>query len=99
MLRTARLTPVSIRLARGFASAAAAPTTVGTGQLSPLAAAAAEEVSSKWKGTSATGGKTKNYIGGEFTESKATKWLEVRDPVSTMDPFLIVGCDLAAVAG
>jgi malonate-semialdehyde dehydrogenase (acetylating)/methylmalonate-semialdehyde dehydrogenase len=42
---------------------------------------AAEEVSSKWKGTTANGGKTKNYIGGEFVESSATKWLEVRDPV------------------
>lgn len=42
---------------------------------------AAEEVSSKWKGTTANGGKTKNYIGGEFTESSADKWLEVRDPV------------------
>jgi len=42
---------------------------------------AAEEVSSKWKGTTANGGKTKNYIGGEFVESSAKKWLEVRDPV------------------
>jgi hypothetical protein len=42
---------------------------------------AAEEVSSKWKGTTANGGKTKNYIGGEFVDSSAKKWLEVRDPV------------------
>ena len=42
---------------------------------------AAEEVSSKWKGTTANGGKTMNYIGGEFVESSAKKWLEVRDPV------------------
>jgi hypothetical protein len=50
--------------------------------LAPLAARAAEEVSSKWKGTTANGGRTKNYIGGEFVESKAERWLEVRDPVS-----------------
>jgi malonate-semialdehyde dehydrogenase (acetylating)/methylmalonate-semialdehyde dehydrogenase len=44
---------------------------------------AAEEVSTKWKGTTANGGKTKNYIGGEFVDSSADKWLEVRDPVSS----------------
>lgn len=51
-------------------------------QYSALAAKAAEEVSSKWKGTTANGGRTKNYIGGEFFESQAEKWLEVHDPVS-----------------
>lgn len=29
-----------------------------------------------------TGGSTKNFIGGQFVESKADKWLEVHDPVS-----------------
>ncbi|WOO81886.1 putative methylmalonate-semialdehyde dehydrogenase [acylating], mitochondrial [Vanrija pseudolonga] len=79
MLRSTRYMPVA-RLARGYASAAAAA--AQTGSLSPLAAKAAEEVSAKWKGTSATGGNTKNYIGGEFVESKADRWLEVRDPAS-----------------
>ncbi|TXT06001.1 hypothetical protein VHUM_03762 [Vanrija humicola] len=79
MLRSTRFMPVA-RLARGYASAAAA--TAQTGSLSPLAAKAAEEVSAQWKGTSATGGNTKNYIGGEFVESKADRWLEVRDPAS-----------------
>ena len=51
-------------------------------QYSPLAAKAAEDVSSKWKGTTANGGKTKNYIGGKFVDSKADKWLDVHDPVS-----------------
>jgi hypothetical protein len=51
-------------------------------RFSPLAAKAAEDVSSNWKGTTASGGKTKNYIGGKFTDSKAEKWLEVKDPVS-----------------
>ncbi|ODN73336.1 methylmalonate-semialdehyde dehydrogenase (acylating) [Cryptococcus amylolentus CBS 6039] len=49
--------------------------------LSPLALKAAEDVN-KWKGTNANGGKTKNYIGGEFVDSKADKWIEVRDPSS-----------------
>jgi malonate-semialdehyde dehydrogenase (acetylating)/methylmalonate-semialdehyde dehydrogenase len=81
MLRSARLTPITLRAVRGYASAATKP--AAGSKYSPLAAAAAEEVSSKWKGTSAVGGKTKNYINGEFVESKASKWLEVRDPVST----------------
>ena len=51
-------------------------------EYSTLAAKAAEEVSSNWKGTTADGGRTKNYIGGKFLESKAEKWLEVHDPVS-----------------
>lgn len=41
----------------------------------------AEQLSSEWKGTSSTGGNTKNYIGGEFVESKASEWHDVLDPV------------------
>ncbi|CAE6411793.1 unnamed protein product [Rhizoctonia solani] len=48
--------------------------------LSAPARKAAEELSRDWKGTSATGDKTKLYIGGEFVESKAEKWIEVHDP-------------------
>jgi hypothetical protein len=66
----------SIRVARLVRALSSAP------QFSPLAAKAAEEVSSKWKGTTANGGKTKNYIAGEFRDSRADNWLEVRDPVS-----------------
>ena len=51
---------------------------------STLGAKAAEEVSSNWRGTTAHGGNTKNYIGGEFQESSASKWLEVKDPVSAI---------------
>jgi hypothetical protein len=36
---------------------------------------------SNWKGTNATGGNTKNYIGGEFVESKTSEWIDVVDPV------------------
>ncbi|GJE87635.1 CoA-acylating methylmalonate-semialdehyde dehydrogenase [Phanerochaete sordida] len=53
--------------------------------LSGLTAAArsrAEKISSEWQGTSATGGNTKNFIGGEFVESKASDWIDVVDPAS-----------------
>lgn len=49
--------------------------------LSPTARAKAEELSARWTGTSATGGKTKNFINGEFIESEATEWIDVVDPV------------------
>lgn len=42
----------------------------------------AESLTSSWKGTNASGGTTKNFIGGEFVESKADKWIDVLDPVS-----------------
>ncbi|EKM83560.1 hypothetical protein AGABI1DRAFT_110209, partial [Agaricus bisporus var. burnettii JB137-S8] len=48
--------------------------------LSPLARPVATELSAKWKGTSMTGGTTKNFIGGQFAESKTDKWLEAVDP-------------------
>ncbi|KAG8219691.1 methylmalonate-semialdehyde dehydrogenase [Butyriboletus roseoflavus] len=40
----------------------------------------AEKLSAEWKGTHATGGHTKNYIGGQFVDSKATVWHDVVDP-------------------
>ncbi len=52
------------------------------GTLSATAKAKAEKISQEWKGTSATGGNTKNFVGGEFVESKADKWIDVVDPVS-----------------
>ncbi|KAG8773089.1 hypothetical protein FRC12_002724 [Ceratobasidium sp. 428] len=48
--------------------------------LSAPARQAAEQLSKDWKGTSATGGNTKLYIGGEFVESKTSQWLDVLDP-------------------
>jgi malonate-semialdehyde dehydrogenase (acetylating)/methylmalonate-semialdehyde dehydrogenase len=48
--------------------------------LNATARAKAEQVSADWKGTSLTGGTTKNYIGGEFVESKTDKWIELHDP-------------------
>ncbi|TDL28600.1 methylmalonate-semialdehyde dehydrogenase [Rickenella mellea] len=40
----------------------------------------AERLSADWKGTNASGGTTKNYIGGEFVESSAQNWIQVIDP-------------------
>jgi hypothetical protein len=77
MLRLPRYLPRNLR----YASTAAATSTSSSAKFAPLAMKAAEEVSTKWKGTTANGGKTKNYIGGEFVDSSAKKWLEVRDPV------------------
>ncbi|EAU92693.2 methylmalonate-semialdehyde dehydrogenase [Coprinopsis cinerea okayama7 len=54
-----------------------------TARLQALSAAArpkAEQISAEWKGTSATGANTKNFIGGQFVESKSTEWIEVQDP-------------------
>ncbi|KAK0208171.1 methylmalonate-semialdehyde dehydrogenase [Desarmillaria ectypa] len=65
-----------IARARNFSSSSA---------LSALSAAAlpkAEQLSSEWKGTSATGGTTKNFIGGQFVESKSSEWIDVLDPAS-----------------
>lgn len=49
--------------------------------LSATAKAKAEKLSQEWKGTSATGENTSNFIGGEFVQSKAEKWIDVVDPV------------------
>ncbi|KAG8785384.1 hypothetical protein FRC19_009911 [Serendipita sp. 401] len=38
------------------------------------------ETLAPWQGTSYTGKNVTNYIAGEFKESKADKWIEVRDP-------------------
>lgn len=83
MLRSARIAPTTVRLARGYASSASNVKAAEISALSQIARQYADEVSSKWAGTSATGGNTKNFIGGQFTDSKAKDWLEVRDPVST----------------
>ncbi|KZV76999.1 methylmalonate-semialdehyde dehydrogenase [Peniophora sp. CONT] len=71
MLRS-RVTLSGLRQTRTYASAA--------GSLSALARPKAEQISSQWKGTSATGDKTLNYIGGQFVESKADKYIDVLDP-------------------
>ncbi|KAI0756592.1 methylmalonate-semialdehyde dehydrogenase [Daedaleopsis nitida] len=50
--------------------------------LSATAKSKADKLSQDWKGTSATGESTKNFIGGEFVESKAEKWIDVVDPAT-----------------
>ena len=71
----------SLHLVRHAMTAALSPS-ANEPRFSALGWAAAEEITAKWKGTTANGGRTKNYIGGSFVESQADKWLEVRDPVS-----------------
>ncbi|KII93788.1 hypothetical protein PLICRDRAFT_121965 [Plicaturopsis crispa FD-325 SS-3] len=65
-----RIQPV----ARGFATSAS------LNALSASVRPKADQLSSAWKGTSATGGNTKNFIGGEFVESKSSEWHDVLDP-------------------
>ncbi|PFH54803.1 hypothetical protein AMATHDRAFT_72567 [Amanita thiersii Skay4041] len=55
-------------------------TTMSVKALSARALPLAQKLSTDWKGTSATGGNTKNFIGGEFVESKTTEWFNVHDP-------------------
>lgn len=50
--------------------------------LSSIAASRAQDVEQKWRGTSTSGGTTKNYINGEFIDSKTQKWLDVNDPAT-----------------
>jgi hypothetical protein len=50
----------------------------------------AEQISRDWQGTSATGGTTKNFIGGEFVESEAEEWHDVVDPVRTSCSYRLV---------
>lgn len=57
--------------------------------LSPLARPVAESISVAWKGTSMTGGTTKNFIGGHFLESKADTWLDVFDPVCPLHSLVL----------
>lgn len=40
----------------------------------------------RWNGPSFDGGNVKNFIGGEFVESKSTEWIDLHDPV------FLLGC-------
>ncbi|KAJ2919311.1 hypothetical protein MD484_g1150, partial [Candolleomyces efflorescens] len=48
--------------------------------LSAAALPRAQKLSEGWKGTSATGGNTKNFIAGQFVESTSPEWIDVHDP-------------------
>lgn len=65
---------------RRFATAVSGQPKLPMGGLSEAVRAKAEGLSA-WKGTSATGENTKNFIGGEFVESKTDTWIDVVDPV------------------
>jgi hypothetical protein len=41
----------------------------------------AEKLSRDWKGTNSSGENTKNFIGGEFVQSRSTQWIDLVDPV------------------
>jgi malonate-semialdehyde dehydrogenase (acetylating)/methylmalonate-semialdehyde dehydrogenase len=69
--RISRLGPLR---KRNFASSAP------LNALNAAARSKAEQLSSEWQGFSATGGNTKNYIGGKFVESQSTEWHDVVDP-------------------
>lgn len=75
--------PTHMYLSRRL-SARAFSTSAPRFALSPAALSKAERISAEWKGTSATGGTTKNFIGGEWLESKASEWIDVVDPVSPL---------------
>lgn len=75
-MSVSRLSRLPSLRTRAFATSAVRPA------LSAAALPKAEQISADWKGTSATGGTTKNFIGGEFVESKSSEWVDVLDPVS-----------------
>lgn len=75
-MSVSRLSRLPSLRARAFATSAV------RSALSASALPKAEQISAEWKGTSATGGTTKNFIGGEFVESKSSEWVDVLDPVS-----------------
>jgi len=53
----------------------------------------AEKLSRDWKGTSASGENTKNFIGGEFVQSSSTQWIDVVDPVRcllSLSTFILI---------
>lgn len=52
----------------------------------------AEKLSRDWKGTSSSGEYTKNFIAGEFVQSRATQWIDVVDPVRRIyhSPLILI---------
>ena len=77
---------------RSFAAASEAKIRKPLVDLKPEIREKAELLSSSWKGTNASGGNTKNYIGGEFIESSTDKWVDVLDPVGMMSIYEPLCC-------
>ncbi|KAI9460999.1 methylmalonate-semialdehyde dehydrogenase [Lactarius psammicola] len=69
--------PTSVICKRSYVSVSVQPPLRG---LNSVVREKAEKLSRDWKGTSASGENTTNFIGGEFVQSKATQWIEVVDP-------------------
>ncbi|KAK0549039.1 hypothetical protein OC846_003353 [Tilletia horrida] len=66
---------------RGLASSAVrAADAPSKGSLSPIAATIAKDAQQKWAGISTSGGTTKLYLSGKFTDSATSRWLDVHDP-------------------
>ncbi|KDQ63422.1 hypothetical protein JAAARDRAFT_29451 [Jaapia argillacea MUCL 33604] len=79
-MSASRISRLSHLQARKYATSASGHPRPPVSGLSDTARPLAEKLSKEWKGTSATGGVTKNFIGGEFVESKTTDFVDVVDP-------------------
>jgi len=79
----ARLPSINCLHVRTFATAVTRPPLSG---LNATVRAKAEQISSQWKGTNASGGTVKNYIGGQFVDSKSADWVDIVDPVLLVAP-------------
>lgn len=78
--------PTRAICARSYATVSVQPPLRG---LNSAVREKAENLSRGWKGTSSSGENTKNFIGGEFVQSRATQWIDVVDPVRSIYPPLI----------
>lgn len=88
--------PTRAICARCYATVFAQPPLLG---LNSVVREKAEKLSRDWKGTSASGENTKNFIGGEFVQSRATQWIDIVDPVRRVShsPFLLTWKHIATV--
>lgn len=80
MQRLPNVVPAQVR---GLATAISRPP---LSSLNAVARAKAEQITAQWKGTNASGENVKNYIGGQFVDSKAEKWIDLVDPVRPYRP-------------
>lgn len=78
-----RCIPTCALRTRSYATVPFRPPLLG---LNSVVREKAEQLSRDWKGTNASGENTKNFIGGEFVQSKATQWVDVVDPVRRAFP-------------
>lgn len=79
-LHSSRL--IAAQPATKSAAPGAANQSEASSSLGPLAFERAKDVESKWRGTSTMGGTTKNYIDGQFVDSKTNRWVDLHDPAT-----------------